>query len=81
LIRLQALLQPVVASNPFLAGLRGNSSHRSLKLHPALKDYPAGEAGAEARSHPGPAGSDEVVWPLRTRHRDRTRSGLLRCIA
>jgi hypothetical protein len=54
-------LQPVVAPNPFLAGLRGNSSHRSLKLHPALKDYPAREAGAEARSHPGPAGGDEVV--------------------
>jgi transcriptional regulator with XRE-family HTH domain len=37
-------------------------------LHRELKGYPAGEPGSE----PKPPGGDEVVWPLRIRHGDRT---------
>jgi transcriptional regulator with XRE-family HTH domain len=37
-------------------------------LQRELKGYPSGEPGVE----PSPAGGDDVVWPFRIRHRDRT---------
>ena len=37
-------------------------------LHRDLKGHPTGQPGSE----PKPAGGDDVVWPPRLRHRDRT---------
>jgi transcriptional regulator with XRE-family HTH domain len=68
-----------------LAAFRGRLLHRlrrQLDVMPdagldallrELKGYPGAEPGAgQGGGGPRPAGGDDVVWPLRIRHRDRT---------